>query len=726
MPAPDPRGSVTSAAGERLGGRLDRAVLGGWIGRGLAAASVAAGCLAVAIAATAAATLLAEPPAAQPAAQSAGSPRWTAPLACAAAALVAIVGAAAYRVTFSFAARRRPPADRSARKLDRMGVALATEASRPLLGERLSRAVEFLDAADRGDDPLAESLRRLAVADAAAALDEMGRLAVPGAAERLRWIGGGLAVTAAVAVSAWTGPPAWRAAIRGQVFRSSDTGQARTLRTTVNERTPPADVAAAIAAARRTVQTLRAAIGDAGSLPADSLARVAARARAAADDARAATATRPAGTPAAMLVLLAEGLDDVAESLVSPVNTANPATAAASPANDTAAALAGARARLDQLAKAADAGSRLVAAAVLEARLAVVLGRGFALAPGVDAGDLPAGIQAGLERLADIAAECRRTVAADSATLRAATDAVFLATKDAVFLAAKDAVLPAAKDAVLPAAKDAVHRVCDRIDAVAVAAAAPLPGHVAANRLGRAAALADDAARAIAAAVDVLGMAPAAAAGDLPPDGSLTGPSTAHDTASAPLAPTSLDRTRAALERVAATLLAPVDADDGAAAKPFGTTGPATPARPNAPPVDPAAAATATTRGPTRGPTTGQPLAGDASAAEAARGAVDPPGAAAEPSPRERVWLLLPARERPDSGAADSGADATSAPYRSAIDVYYRLLFQSLSPASPARERSPAGAAAPASDRPAVNDASSARLENPDTPAAGAPPPPAP
>jgi hypothetical protein len=686
MQALDPRGTATSAPARRLRRRLDRALRGGWIGRALAAASLAAAGGAALIAAGAAALLWRT--------AFAEASRWTAPPAWAAAAIALFSSAAAYRFAVTIAARRCLPADRAAGRLDRMGVALATEARHPRLGERLSRAVEFLDdapvqgespTAARADDQLAASLRRLAVAEAAAALDDAGDLAVPGAAARVRWIVAGLAVTAAVAVSAGIGPPAWRAAVRGQVFRGRVPQRPPAADGTV---AAPTDVAAAIAAARHAVQMLRSALADDRPLPAERLARLAARARAAADAATTAARTRPAAEPAAMLALLATGLEDVAASLPSPVNAATTAAAATSPADDTAVALVGVRTRLDQLAKAADAGDRLVAAAALQARLAAVLARAFTLSPGVDADDLAADTQAQLERLADIAAECRRVVATDGSVLRDAAGVVF----------------PAATDAVLPAAIDAVRRACDRLDEVAVAAAAPLPGHVAANRLGRAASLADDAARAIADAVDVLGMTPSATVPAASFDLSVAGPPVAAGNAAAaptPAEPAPLARTRAALDRVATTILAPLDAGGHEPAHDAGATDLA-----RGPP--PAAAGSASPAGPTRG----QPSAGEASAGDAARAGGDARVAAAEPSPRERVWMLLPARERPDRGGQAHDADATAAAYRPAIDAYYRLLFQSFSPALPPGDRPKADRvdeSAAAADVPAAPDTGSAK-----------------
>lgn len=101
----------------------------------------------------------------------------------------------------------------------RLVVALETERRDPRLGERLSRAVAFLDGSvedgDRlsADAALARGLRRLAIDQAAAALP--GRLAVPDEAADVTWIGvGGLAWSAAL-IAALVVPAAWDGAQRG-------------------------------------------------------------------------------------------------------------------------------------------------------------------------------------------------------------------------------------------------------------------------------------------------------------------------------------------------------------------------------------------------------------------------------------------------------------------------------------------------------------------------------
>ena len=124
---------------------------------------------------------------------------------------------------------------------NRLAVALATEQHAPWLGERLSRAVEFLtDTA--APDPLesyapeayapepespeprasaaatTRALRHLAVEQAAEAARGIGRLSVPGITADLRLLAAGIALPAALWLSALTLPDPWADAVRRQVF----------------------------------------------------------------------------------------------------------------------------------------------------------------------------------------------------------------------------------------------------------------------------------------------------------------------------------------------------------------------------------------------------------------------------------------------------------------------------------------------------------------------------
>jgi hypothetical protein len=95
----------------------------------------------------------------------------------------------------------------------RLAVALETERRDPRLGERLSRAVAFLDGqVEEGprlsaDAALASGLRRLAIEQAAAALP--GRLAVPGEPADIRWIGAGGLAGATALITALVVPASW-------------------------------------------------------------------------------------------------------------------------------------------------------------------------------------------------------------------------------------------------------------------------------------------------------------------------------------------------------------------------------------------------------------------------------------------------------------------------------------------------------------------------------------
>jgi hypothetical protein len=92
----------------------------------------------------------------------------------------------------------------------RLAVALETERRDPRLGERLSRAVGFLEEPiAKSDAPTAEAaltggLRRLAIEQAREALP--GRPAVPGAAADLKWIAAGIVAVVAVTITTVAGP----------------------------------------------------------------------------------------------------------------------------------------------------------------------------------------------------------------------------------------------------------------------------------------------------------------------------------------------------------------------------------------------------------------------------------------------------------------------------------------------------------------------------------------
>lgn len=84
----------------------------------------------------------------------------------------------------------RPP-----RRLD---VAAAAEAAHPELGERLSRAIDFLDAASEDDE--SRGLKALAIADAARAVEACGKLPVAGLDRHARWLAAGSAAVIGMAI----------------------------------------------------------------------------------------------------------------------------------------------------------------------------------------------------------------------------------------------------------------------------------------------------------------------------------------------------------------------------------------------------------------------------------------------------------------------------------------------------------------------------------------------
>ena len=106
----------------------------------------------------------------------------------------------------------------------RLGIALATEAHVPRLGESLSRAVGFLDEQPFGSPPLppaARGFRQLAVEQVASAAQEAGGFVVPGFAADVGWTAAGLAAVLLAWSSMTMLPKRWADAVRRQVAAPS-------------------------------------------------------------------------------------------------------------------------------------------------------------------------------------------------------------------------------------------------------------------------------------------------------------------------------------------------------------------------------------------------------------------------------------------------------------------------------------------------------------------------
>jgi len=149
-----------------------------------------------------------------------------------------LLAAAVFRRRWSFG--QRP---------NRLAVALATEQHAPWLGERLSRAVEFLTDTAAPDPPepaasaaaTTQALRHLAVEQAAEAARGIGRLSVPGITADLRLLAAGIALPAALWLSALTLPDPWADAVRRQLFgRPPSATAATTAGHVANESSGPA------------------------------------------------------------------------------------------------------------------------------------------------------------------------------------------------------------------------------------------------------------------------------------------------------------------------------------------------------------------------------------------------------------------------------------------------------------------------------------------------------
>ncbi len=277
----------------------------------------------------------------------------------------------------------------------RLMIAVAAERAHPQLGERISRAVEFLDevasaaATDRGS----AALKALAVEQAAEAAAGIGRLPVPALRGQLRLAAaGGAAIALVAALTLATSPS-----------RTTDRGGGETATTAA---TPAASRSTPEATLQiwRKLEAIRGQL--AGGRPPTHAALATAIAAVAAESERALEAA--GGESAGVLSVFAAALPQLERDL------------AARPADD-AAALAGVRRSLDELSSLARAAVRIADAAAFERSLAAVLSEWFALEPGELPADLPAPVRGGLDRAANLEDECLQGINADRKTLLVAT-----------------------------------------------------------------------------------------------------------------------------------------------------------------------------------------------------------------------------------------------------------------------------------------------------------------
>jgi hypothetical protein len=113
---------------------------------------------------------------------------------------------------------------------DRLGIAIATEARHPALGETLSRAVGFVDeprdAGRQGGaanpSPATVALQRLAIDQAADASRQVGGPVLPGLGVDLRAAAAGVATAVALWLSTTCLPGRWAAAVQRQFIVSAD------------------------------------------------------------------------------------------------------------------------------------------------------------------------------------------------------------------------------------------------------------------------------------------------------------------------------------------------------------------------------------------------------------------------------------------------------------------------------------------------------------------------
>jgi hypothetical protein len=560
--------------------------------------------------------------------------------------VAAAIGLAAWRL-FSSPARR--PADR-------LRIAQAIEAAHPELGERVSRAVGFLDAMPGGShpaggsareiSPVTRGLQSLAVEQAAAAVDGLGRPPVPGLRMELLWWAAGLAAVAAVWGTVVARPQAWGTAVRRQLapatalrWPQAAVAAPQPADSAPRSRPDAASVPEATVAVWTQLESLRRLAGSAAEryatgrpVPFAELQRLLRRAR---DDSARAIAASNGGS--GVLTAFAAEFGRLERLL-------------AAEDDRDADAIATLRQSLDGLSALARAAAGIADASVFEAWLAGSLDRLFQRQPGLSRDELASPDRDDVDRLAGWQSDCAADIEADGDTIRR--------------------WVAGAADAA------AVRAAVQRLDALDLPAFRQAAGDIQANRLFLAAAAASRAARPLAEAASFLGMpAFAATAG-----------------AGGPRFTSQTPRSLAELRRMQALIddrlppAGPATASAGEAAVARGAVGAAAEGTQdrNRGPAD--AGTGVTGRGddsPAGASATGEPTLGGGVADRATEALLSADARAAlrgsrQQSRQDRVWNLLPERERPVGiTAADVPVPAS---YRAAVDSYYQSLLEATQP----------------------------------------------
>ena len=576
--------------------------------------------------------------------------------------VAAAIGLAAWRLLSSPA---RPPADR-------LRIAQAIEAAHPELGERVSRAVGFLDAMPGsvrptgqaghaplqhgGSHPAAGSapeispvtrgLQSLAVEQAAAAVDGLGRPPVPGLRMELLWWAAGLAAVAAVWGTAVARPQAWGTAVRRQLAPATALRWPHAVvpapqpaDSAPRSRPDAASVPEATVAVWTQLESLRRLAGSAAEryatgrpVPFAELQRLLRRAR---DDSARAIAASNGGS--GVLTAFAAEFGRLERLL-------------AAEDDRDADAIATLRQSLDGLSALARAAAGIADASVFEAWLAGSLDRLFQRQPGLSRDELASPDRDDVDRLAGWQSDCAADIEADGDTIRR--------------------WVAGAADAA------AVRAAVQRLDALDLPAFRQAAGDIQANRLFLAAAAASRAARPLAEVASLLGM---------PAFDATAGAGGPRFTSQTPRSLAELRRMQALIDDRLPPA-GPATATAGEAAVARGAVGDAADGTQdrNRGPAD--AGTGVTGRGddsPAGASATGEPTLGGGVADRATEALLSADARAAlrgsrQQSRQDRVWNLLPERERPVGiTAADVPVPAS---YRAAVDSYYQSLLEATQP----------------------------------------------